>query len=353
MGEKVSVLKTKLLTCFAFSFILILVILMSNLNIGQCATLDEAEKKAAFEFLERVLDINVDNYHIVTPDFWVQEMLHPGHVETWLSMDLSNGNQKLKIEIDFIDGRFHRYYVENSSQEEPLTNNPSFVDFVNTAKEVLNRYQLHFNATYCSLFTPLLEQVTQLDRNETVETDKTVLKFHAQDETGHVSFLWYCKVNDIVAKRKCFYMEFDNRGFLVSIIDWWGIYQIGNADVNISKETAINMALELAQNLTEEIGAKIKSIEATLQFDGSSERGDCYTLYPEWDIVIHYDKTYYGIYGYAVNIWADTGEVSYEAGRFFFDSPEANQPVNPLIIIILVTFLSASFLLAFFKKRKE
>lgn len=347
-------LKTKLLTFFAFSFVLTLAIPIGKFNVCQCTALEETEKKVAFEFLEKIADINIDDdYRIVTPDFWVQEMLHPGHVETWVSMNLSKGNHKLGIEIGFIDGRFYRYHVENPVREEPFTSTLSSVDFLNTAKEVLNKYQLHFNATYCSLFTQLLKQITQLNRNGTVETDKAVLEFYFAHETGCVSFLWYCKVDGIVAKPKRFYMEFDNKGFLISLNDWWEIYRIENTDVNISKETAIQMALELAQNLTEEIGAQIKSVEATLQFDGSSERGDCYLLYPEWDIVINYDKTYNGIYGYAVNIWADTGKVSYAAAQFFLGSTEANQPFNPLIILILATFIVASFLRAFFKIRKE
>lgn len=351
-------LKAKLLICFVIPFVMVLAASVANVNVCECTDLEEKQKKVALAFLERIVDIKLDAYNVtgyrsVTPDPFVQKSLHPGHIETWLSLNLSSGNDELKITIDFIDGRFHRYYVERPVPEVLITNTPASSNFLKMAGEVLERYRSHFNATYCILLTPLLEQITKLDEEDTIETDKAILKLHPPDENGRISFLWRFRVNNILARPTSLYIEFDKRGLLTSLSDWWGIYRIGNADVNISRETAINMALGLAQNLTEAMGAKIESIEATLQFDGCSERGDCYTLYPEWDVIINYDKIYGTVYGYGVNIWADTGEVSYDAAQFFFGPTEITQPANPLIILFLAALIVAPTLLVFFKMRRR
>jgi len=339
----------KFLVLFVVSVTAVFV-LIGNVSFCQCVESENTMKKVALRFLEEVADIDLDAYNVkgyrsVTPDLYVQEMLHPGHVETWVDMNLSSRSGELAVELWFMDGKFYYFGLVEGT---PITNAERRIGFLDCVRTFLERYRAQFNATYCAQLAPLLEQITSLDHEQTIETDEAVLKIYPVDKT--VAFVWSPKI-DGIEMEKGLSIRVDRNGFLRILGDWCSILRVGSTEVNVSREEAIDTALNLAQKHVDEIGAKIGGYETALTLCGG--RGDCFTLYPEWSVDIYYDKTYGCYYGYSVSIWADTGEVSYASSQARY-SGETTMPPNPWAIILLVaTLLAVPTVLTLYQKCKR
>lgn len=323
--------------------------LAGDISICQCVESENATKKVAIRFLEKVADISlgaysVTGYRSVTPGPYVQEKLHSGHVEKWVDMNLSSQNGELKVDMWFMDGKLYHFGLVEGT---PITNAERGISLLDCASAFLERYRIQFNVTYCAQLAPMLEQITSLDQEQTIERDESVLKFRPKNET--ITFLWLAKINGLTMP-KGFYIEMDKNGFLTSLSDWCHILHVGNTEVNISREQAVNMALNFAQNHADEIGAKIGKYETALTLYGG--RRDCFTLYPEWLVIIHYDKPCGNFDGYAVSIWADTGEVHHSGPQGFYGSETTMQPNPWAIILLVITLMAVPTVLILYQKRK-
>lgn len=327
---------------FHMKFLMLLVVsvtmaffLIGNIRVGQSAESANTMKEVALHFLEDVADFNLDGYNVtsyrsVTPDPIVQDR-HPGHVETWVDMSLSGGNGELKITTGFMDDKFYYFYLDEGI---PVTKTRA-VNLVDTARIILEHYRIQFNATYCAQLAPLLQQTITLDQEHTIERNEAVLEILPGDKT--VTFVWRPKI-DGIEMQKGLSIRVDKNGFLMDLWDWCSVLHVANTEVNVSREDAIDMAFDLAQEHADEIGAKIDSYDTALTL--WSGRGDCFTLYPIWEIEINYDKVYGSFFGYFVSVWADTGEVYHAHSQGSYVG-ETNRPPIPWPIILLATTLVA------------
>jgi hypothetical protein len=116
-----------------------------------------------------------------------------------------------------------------------------------------------------------------------------------------------------------FGMAFEN-GALYVINDRSGLFTIGGAEVTVSEEEAIEIAMNNARDFYwvtgEGISVKADSIPRELAMPELSwQHGmgrDPFTYYPYWHVDLWLDKTYPGGVSYiSVGMWADTGEVVY------------------------------------------
>ncbi len=103
-------------------------------------------------------------------------------------------------------------------------------------------------------------------------------------------------------------------GFVISVYDTRALYTIGDTSINVSKEKAIDIALENLRNYSYDMpdGSVVKdfkvskdNIVATLVTSPVD-----YALQPYWDIRMPLDEVYPGnVQGVTAFIWANTGEV--------------------------------------------
>lgn len=91
---------------------------------------------------------------------------------------------------------------------------------------------------------------------------------------------------------------------------WFNNVEV-KGEVNVTREEAVNRALELASSNMKSIGVTgVKSIEATPVLSNEEDTWPKPgTYYPCWSVEIYYDKYYGDIGGYEATIRADTGEV--------------------------------------------
>ena len=122
--------------------------------------------------------------------------------------------------------------------------------------------------------------------------------------------------NSIDFQSKSVVLSFDNYGFLEVLSDDWSLFTVGSAEVNISKEEAINIALEYAKDYSWTANGETISNFTISSEPASAElwphaRDDPLTLIPYWYIIINLDGSYPGrVDRLAIGLWADTGEVS-------------------------------------------
>ena len=114
------------------------------------------------------------------------------------------------------------------------------------------------------------------------------------------------------------YFSFQD-GHFVHLYDSQRVFKIGSMVVNVSKEEAIAITKEAAENWSEFITVGEETIlvsnltildepvEASLGFRGKEEPS---TLYPWWHVTVYADDEYPDIaLSFMASIWADTGEI--------------------------------------------
>jgi hypothetical protein len=147
---------------------------------------------------------------------------------------------------------------------------------------------------------------------------------------------WMPIVNGIDIWQNAVIVSFRN-GFFESLNDNWDRYQVGSTEISVSKEEAIRIAKQAAQDSTFVVGS---SAIATPNFTFVDKYSDATfdliprennMLFPRWDVRLALDKVYLGsVTGFQVLIWADTGEVAYVTSTGMLGVPtEENATTAP------------------------
>ena len=151
--------------------------------------------------------------------------------------------------------------------------------------------------------------------------------------------MWaYVDDNGVPANMKNVVLSFYN-GRLESFVDNWQLYQIGGMP-KLSSQDAINVVLQAVKSYsytfnvtgTNETVSSFKvasTSEVSLSYLNYYEQtpqqsirgGNPLILYPCWYVAVGFDKVYPGdVTGLIVNVWADNGNIGYEA-PMAFDAP--------------------------------
>jgi hypothetical protein len=329
-------------------FILCVMILMLGLLSVQLNELKvfaksvTAEKSLALTFLRDVVCIDADAYDMSSYRFWTDQnysedwKVYPGHVSSNVQLSLTKTNSSIDAQMQFIDGK--AIWCTLRYQNEPKMKVQWPVDLTGAAKSFLKRYKAAFNASYCDRLLPLLDEVNTLTKNWTIKGENLVLKVDVWKEDTR--FYWNQLANGMEGGT-LFSFTFED-GLPNGFSDYWGIWKIGNANVNVSEEEAISIAQKAAEIYAKEIGANIASVEATLDLYNDQialRGGDRLVLYPRWSITLHFDKFFYAnetmVTGYQVSIWADTGEIFHQTPEEFYSSlpPQASPPDTGIWIL--------------------
>jgi hypothetical protein len=288
----------------------------------------EDKKQRALVFVEKVAGINLTNY-----SFDIITIEHGKSFEVDVEIFSQQGN--VTICVIFIKGKISWVYYKPKAQSWLWTDKAN--DCLLSAKEILNRYQLYFNAS-CTQFIQLLNQATP-DEDQVIKQGNMTLKI---TEKAHKFFWTYVDPRGKEVNWKTFSIAISNDTHLTGFFNWWEICTLGSTEISVSKEQAIDIALPYAQRYAAESGRTIKSVNATLHYvrDTGYKRGnDEWTVYPEWDVEIGFEPSGNNITGYNVLLWADTGAV-YDASEQE-EWPET-QNQNNYLPFIVVAVISAS-----------
>jgi hypothetical protein len=189
----------------------------------------------------------------------------------------------------------------------------SSADALDSAINLMSRYHSVSKASYLQ---PMQDSLNALTELENMTTKIGNMKLEVKNEGNYSWFFWTDTVNGIEIPQKSIGLTFYNGAF-ETFGDHWNVYTVGNADVKFDREEAIQVAKELARNYSYNIGDMVVS-NLTILDDYTTTRltmqdreKNC-VVYPWWEIRLPLDKVYPGaVTEIRVNMWADTGEVTY------------------------------------------
>jgi len=186
-------------------------------------------------------------------------------------------------------------------------------NILDAAKNLLERYQTYSGASHLETMRNMLETVDETGDFETTSGD---VKLIISTEANPPKIQFVYTSDNIDFQVKSVVLIFDNYGFLQSLSDDWSLFRVGSTEVNISKEEAINIAVEYAKDYSWTVNGEVIN-NFTLD-TGSAlaelwphPREEPLALIPYWYVTIDLDRVYPDrIDRVAVGLWADTGEVS-------------------------------------------
>lgn len=196
--------------------------------------------------------------------------------------------------------------------ELPFFAQPATPNALSAAKSLLDRIHNFSAATYLTTMRSMLDSVAE-PKDSTISMGNVAQKISVEGDA--VEIMWTSSINGVEDKQKAVCLRLED-GHFQFFCDNWNLYKIGNANVNISEQEAIQIAMEAARAYSWTAGNQTISNVTVLDTPASvklsmQNRGN-YTLYPLWDILLPLDKVYPGlISGIHVLLWADTGEVSF------------------------------------------
>jgi competence protein ComGC len=301
-----------LLVCSAYAA------LMPNVHAAEISV-----QQKGLSVLSNVVGVDITKYDVATEENSISPPFLGGVLQEDVLCTLNSDGSKLKTLYTFADGNLRGIHVLEKEGAPSLTKPATSVNAVESAQDFLSNYQAY---TAKPVFGELKATLNNLDpsKNLTKTFGDKVLHVTACD--GRTHFKWYYTANGARAPyTKAISMGFKD-GFLTSFIDNWDLYGIGSTSVNLSKEEAVAIALDVARehswtmqldedNLDPSNFNEKRSVSWTaLVFDGSLDADnvrsdDVLELYPVWRVGLVLNRVYGELYGIEVDIWADTREV--------------------------------------------
>ena len=268
-----------------------------------------ASPTTAVAFLRDVVYFDLTKYASTLESATVEYRAELGGiVEEIMKWSLTYDSSKVDVTFVFRNSSFYSYLLQviegTPYYYELLPNNP-----IDSAKGILERYQQYSGTSHLEPMINMLE-VAETSGNFEQTTGNIKLIRSGTTETK-IEFQY--TTNNIDYQAKTVVLSFDEYGFLESFSDSWPLYSIGSTQVNISKEEAIDIAMEYAQKCTWTANGQTVNNFILEKDDAKAElwphvRDEPLSLIPYWYVTIPLDGIYPGqVTLIAIGLWADTG----------------------------------------------
>jgi hypothetical protein len=335
----------------------------------------KADEASALRFLISVVGLDMTKYNAkasVDRHDPYNPNLPPPIVEETVHYNLTSpGRKELDVLCLFRGNSLVWCKLYYPADELPFFVQPASSDSLISAKGLLDRIQNFSATTYLPTMRSMLDSVAKPE-NSTVIVGNVTQEVSVEGDT--MTIRWKSSVNGVENTQKAMRVTLQD-GHLQFFCDNWNLYKIGNANVNVSEQEAIQIAVKAARAYSWTAGNQTVSNITVLDTPASltlsmQNRGN-YTLYPLWDILLPLDKVYPGLVtGIHVSLWADTGDVSFITATGGGGVPSAAssstpslEPSTPAVasepaeyeivmiaMLIAVTVSIASYL--FYKRRR-
>jgi hypothetical protein len=263
-------------------------------------------------FLSDVVQLNVTKYVANLEGNTVEYRVDRGGiVEEIVSYSLVYDSSKLAVILTFRDTTFSSYYLHVNEGTPYYSLQPNNV--LDSAKDLLGRYQTYSGASHLEEMRNLLDQVNKIENYEATSGN---VKLIITTEVSEVKIQFVYTSDNVDFQSKSVVLIFDNYGFLQSLSDDWSLFTAGSTEVNILKEEAISIAVNYAKNYSWTVNGEVINNFTLVEESATAElwphsRDDPVLLMPYWYVTIPLDRFYPNrVDRLAVGLWADTGEVS-------------------------------------------
>ncbi|MGD0995267.1 MAG: hypothetical protein ABR909_07065 [Candidatus Bathyarchaeia archaeon] len=199
----------------------------------------------------------------------------------------------------------------------PISGSPLYTqsqtDPLSAAHNLLENYRNFSQASYIPTFTSMLNSASRL-QNTTDAAANIVQQISTSGNTE--SMQWTYTVNSITDNYKVVSMTFQNGG-LTFFQDNWNFFTVGNANVNVPQNEAIQIAKQYATQSYSYLTGDNQTVsnftfcdEPAIASLSMEDRGNG-ILYPQWNMYLPLNSTYPdGVTAIHVLEWADTGQIS-------------------------------------------
>lgn len=308
-------MKTFKKNLYGASLVLALVLVFSFVQVGCASSSEMSVQDMAISVMTDVVGLDTEKYEIELlsnttdyPDFC------GGLVRNSLTYNIEAAGSKAQIVCTFINKtltRFYMYPLEGSLlYAQPLSSDP-----LTATKTLLQRIQAYSGVSYIQEARGILETVTEIKTmNVTIDNLKLIIS----EGDDNLSLMWWQTINGIDFPYG-FSVKFNN-GELKGFSDHSKFYQIGNADVNISREEALHTTKQLSKDYItlnvstsngdyKEVTLNLTDEHMVVELQiGNREP---FTYYPLWYVRFYAETPIGGTDGFQAGIWADTGEIAY------------------------------------------
>lgn len=281
---------------------------LTVLLIPPTSSQEVSDSDRVLNFLEEVVIIDVSRYNVTfVPS---ESSFHFSYFK------FESSSSSFDVMYDYQNNELN-YLALGTVEGTPLYTEPLPNSILETADQFLQRYQ-SFTGEDFQQKRDILDNITKLE-DTTITQENLIFNFqYGQASQLHTdnstTFEWVNLING--APFTTIYVSFQD-GHFVHLFDSQRVFKSGSTEVNVSREEAIAITKETAENWSEVIKVGNETIlvsnltildepvDASLYFRSR----EAYTLYPCWDVTVHADKIHPDIgLSFKAEIWADTGE---------------------------------------------
>ena len=295
--------------------LLLIVVVVTSLILLVAPSFNSAEltlEEEALSIITDVIGIDLSKYNVELHNN--NSRFYDGLFRENVDYNLEADGSKMQVKITFENHTLTHWdlgYVDSSPISpfyvEPLPNNT-----LDAVKEALQRYHAYSQASIVEEALNVLDTVTEL---KTMNATIGDLKMRVTESDGLMNIDWVRTINGLD-----FHTGLSinlTYGVIDRFADQSSLFKISSADVNISREEAVRIALAEAKTYS---SVNLWGI-GTLRFRVKEEplivrlqvgTGN-FTLYPLWDIWFPADPEVHSITGVDVHIRADTGEITHSS----------------------------------------
>jgi len=262
------------------------------------------------DLLDNVAKIDTTQYKIALLSNTLEFRQDFGVAEEILKYSLTSSQSNIDVDLRFRANHLSRYQL-TQIESNPIYQQTQPSDILQIAKGTLDRYHSYSGDSYLEEMSNLLSAVNKTDNLSIIQGN---LKLQITSSADETEFLWMYSERGIDFSAKSLRMTFQNR-LLTGLTDGYFLFTVGNTDLAISENQAIDRAKNYVKTLTWTIDGKQVTGFNTQSQPVSVQllphpRGNSAALIPYWYVVLSLDRTFSGgINEVSVGLFADTGQV--------------------------------------------
>ncbi len=238
-----------------------------------------------------------------------------GVVEEILKYSFTTSESKIDLVLRFRNNHFSLYQlslIEGILPFDPIYLQPQSTDILIATRSLIERYKSVSNDPYLKDMSELLAVANETNDEQTLGNVK--LKVKNFGENAEVLLMYTANGYDYSAK--CLRLLF-HQNVLQELTDDWFLYTVGEPQVTVSREQAIQIARDSAQNFEWSANGEhvtdfnLLPEPVSVVFFPHPKTEESLTLFPYWFVTLYLDTEYPGgVNSITVGVWADTGEVA-------------------------------------------
>jgi DNA-binding transcriptional ArsR family regulator len=267
------------------------------------------------DIIRDVFQINIAKYQLTLLSHTVEDRSDlGGAVEEILKYSLTTSESKIDLVLRFRNNHFSLYQltlIEGVLPFDPSYIQPQSTDILEATRSLIERYKSISSDPYLEEISTLLASANETNNEQTLGNTK--LKVTIYGDNAEVLLMYTANGYDNPTKRLRLLFQ---KNVLQELSDDWFLYTVSDAQVNISKELAIQIARNAAKNFQWNADGVTVSNFNVLAEPVSAvffphPRTESLVLVPYWFVTLYLDTEYPGrVNSITVGVWADNGEVA-------------------------------------------